>query len=62
MFVEQSTQEFGVQLLLTADLPNAVQRAECTRISSSTEHHHLIRVDLHRHVLQDKTDTSVILY
>lgn len=58
MFVEQSTQEFGVSLLCTVDLSNAIQRAERTRIFRSAEHHHLIRVDLHRHVLQDKDNQA----
>lgn len=61
MFVEQPTQDFGVLLvLLSIDLPNTVQRAECTRIFLSTEHHRLIGVDLHSHILQDKKDTSAI--
>lgn len=55
MLVEQSTQEFRVLLVVcTADLANTVQGAECTRVSLSSKHHHLIRVDLHSNVLQDR--------
>lgn len=55
MFVEQSTQEFRVLLVVsTADLANTVERAECAGVSLSSEHHHLFRVYMHSNVLQDR--------
>lgn len=63
MFVEQSTQEFGVLLVFfTVDHPDTVQRAYGARIFLSTEHQHLVSVDLHSHVLQEKKDASVIFF
>lgn len=60
MFVEQSTQEFGVLLVVsTADLANTVERAECTGVSLSAKQHHLVRVDMHSNVLQDR-DTKLM--
>lgn len=62
MFVEQSTQEFRVLLVVsTADLANTVEGAECAGVSLSTKHHHLVRVDMHSNVLvgqRHKTDVS----
>lgn len=55
MFVEESTQEFGVLLVVsTADLADAVERAECTGVSLSSKHHHLVRVDVHSYILEHK--------
>lgn len=52
MFVEQSAQEFRVLLVLrTADLANTGEGAECAGVSLSPEHHCLVRVDVHGHVL-----------
>lgn len=55
MFVEHSTQEFRVLLVVsTADLANTVERAESTGVSLSSEHHHLVRIDMHCNVLQER--------
>lgn len=52
MFVEQSTQEFRVLLVVsTADLANTVEGTECAGVSLSSEHHHLLSVDLNSNVL-----------
>ena len=52
VFVEQSTQELRVFLVLrTADLANTGERAECAGVSLSPEHHRLVRVDVHGNVL-----------
>lgn len=60
MFVEESTQEFGVLLVVrAADLANTVEGAECAGISFSSKHHHLVGVDVHGYVLTNKrTDTQ----
>ena len=56
MFVEQSTQEFRVLLILSsANFANTVKRAESTRVSFSTKHHHLVSVDVYSNVLQEST-------
>lgn len=52
VFVEQPTQQLRVLLVLsTTDLANAVKGAERTRVSHTSKHHHLVRVDLHSNVL-----------
>lgn len=62
VFVEKSTQEFRVLLVVrTTDLANTVKGAECTGVSLSSKHHHLVRVDMHSNVLvrqRHKTDVS----
>lgn len=52
MFVEQSTQELGVLLVVSsADLANTVEGADCAGVSLSPEHHHLFRVNKHSNIL-----------
>lgn len=59
MFVEESTQEFGVLLVMrAADLANTVEGAECAGISFSSKHHHLVWVDAHSYVLITKRYTT----
>lgn len=66
MFVKQSTQEFGVLLVVSAaDFANAVEGAESAGISLSSKHHHLVRVDVHSNVLvyakhNDKQGGSIV--
>lgn len=60
VFVEKPAQEYRVVLVFsTIDLANTVERAECTRVSLSSERHHLVRVDMHCNVLED-TDTKLM--
>lgn len=62
MFVEQSTQEFRVLLVVcTTDLANTVEGAEGAGVSFSSKHHHLVRVDMHSNVLEYDRDTRLIL-
>jgi len=50
--VEQSTQELRVLLVvITAYLADAVKGADCTGVSLSSKHHHLVRVDMHNNFL-----------
>lgn len=64
MFVEQSTQEFGVLLVLSAaDLADTEEGAESAGVPLSSKHHHLVGVDMHSNVLVQarqthKTDVS----
>lgn len=62
MFVEESTQEFRVLLVVsTTDLSNTVEGAERAGVSLSSKHHHLVRVDVHSNILvrqRHKTDVS----
>ena len=52
MFVEQSTEEFRVLLVLRfADRANTGEGAECAGVSLSPERHCLVTVDVHDDVL-----------
>lgn len=60
VFVQQSTQEFGVLLVVsTADLADAVKRAESTGVSLPSKHHQLVWVDVHSNVLGYKQNKKV---
>ena len=55
VFVEETTQKFRVLLVVSAaDLSNTVKGAECTGVSLSSEHHHLVRVDVHSYILVNR--------
>lgn len=56
VFVEQSTQEFGILFVLSsANFANTVKGAESTGVSFSSKHHHLVSVDVYSNVLQENT-------
>lgn len=56
VFVEQSTQEFGILLILSVtNFANTVKGAESTGVSFSSKHHHLVSVDVDSNVLQEST-------
>lgn len=64
MFVEQSTQEFGILLVFSgADLADTVEGADRAGVAIPSKHHHLVRVDIHSNVLvhtrqRHKTDVT----
>lgn len=60
MFVEQSTQELRILLVVSpTNFANTVERAEGAGVSLSSKHHHLIRVDVHSNVLHDRHKSDI---
>lgn len=56
VFVEQSTQEIGILLVLSStNFANTMKGAESTGVSFSSKHHHLVSVDVYSNVLQENT-------
>lgn len=62
MFVEKSTHEFGIFLVVSStDLANAVEGAESAGVTFSSKHHQLVRVDVHSDVLEfNKRSTDIV--
>lgn len=54
VFVEQSTQEIGILLVLSStNFANTVKGAESAGVSFSSKHHHLVSVDMYSNVLKE---------